>query len=256
MIKTVITAVILAAGLGRRLKELGHNAPKGFLKFGEKPIIEESIEKLLESGITQIILVTGFLSEFYEDFASKYPEVKIVKNERYATSGSMYSLFCARALINKDFLLVESDLIYERLALETLLQSVKENCLLVCGETEFGDEVHVEVLNGCVSKISKKREEVKNVYGEFIGISKISFPMYQVMLRECEKLFQKDLNIEYDTGCISALANQVKVGAEKVEDLLWSEIDNKEQWQRVQKIIYPAIQSKDGQAQVDLRKKC
>ncbi|OAD22430.1 nucleotidyl transferase/aminotransferase, partial [Candidatus Thiomargarita nelsonii] len=59
MANPVTTAVILAAGLGSRLKALGTDKPKGFLKLGEKSIIEESIEHLHNSGICNIIIVTG-----------------------------------------------------------------------------------------------------------------------------------------------------------------------------------------------------
>ena len=51
------TAVILAAGMGTRLLELGKDAPKGFLRLGKKSIIEESFDKLKNYGIKKVILV-------------------------------------------------------------------------------------------------------------------------------------------------------------------------------------------------------
>ena len=57
-------AVILAAGMGSRLKGTIEEKPKGFLQFGNKSIIEESITKLIGIGITKIVIVTGYHSEY------------------------------------------------------------------------------------------------------------------------------------------------------------------------------------------------
>ena len=107
-------AVILAAGVGTRLKEEGKTKPKGFLHLGQRPIIQESIDKLLRAGIRQIIIVTGHHFKFYERLKESYPGIiETIYNSHYAGSGSMYSLYCARERLTEDFLLLESDIIYE-----------------------------------------------------------------------------------------------------------------------------------------------
>ena len=111
-------AVILAAGMGSRLKGTIEEKPKGFLQFGNKSIIEESITKLIGVGITKIVIVTGYHSEYYDMLKEKYPFVVTIKNQDFDKTGSMYSLFTAKKLIESDFLLLESDLIYECKALQ------------------------------------------------------------------------------------------------------------------------------------------
>lgn len=59
----VRTAVILAAGMGVRLKDRGRLSPKGCLCLGEKSIVEESVLRLLATGIERIVIVTGHLAE-------------------------------------------------------------------------------------------------------------------------------------------------------------------------------------------------
>ena len=114
----ITQAVILAAGMGVRLKELNRGIPKGFISLADDvPIIEHSIEALLACGISDIIIVTGFMDEYYENLRSKYPQIKTVRNEKFSETGTMYSLWCARKLINTDFILLESDLIFETLSL-------------------------------------------------------------------------------------------------------------------------------------------
>jgi len=79
-----MSAVILAAGMGSRLREI-HDRPKGFLKFGDKPIIEESLNRLIQSGIERICIVTGYRSSFYEVLAKKYEGVTTIFNPFYSS---------------------------------------------------------------------------------------------------------------------------------------------------------------------------
>ncbi len=97
------------------MNELGRLAPKGLLRLGRKSIIEESIQRLLAVGIERIVIVTGHLAAHFDPIRASYPGVvELVHNPHFADSGSMYSLFCARDLLDDDFLLLEADLVYER----------------------------------------------------------------------------------------------------------------------------------------------
>ena len=104
------------------MNEVGRLAPKGLLRLGEKPIIEESIQRLLAVGIERIVIVTGHLAAQLDSLESSYRGfVELVHNPHFADSGSMYSLFCARDLVDDDFLLLEADLVYERRCLSECL---------------------------------------------------------------------------------------------------------------------------------------
>jgi choline kinase len=62
-VNVVRMAIILAAGMGVRLKDRGRLSPKGCLCLGEKSIVEESVLRLLATGIERIVIVTGHLAE-------------------------------------------------------------------------------------------------------------------------------------------------------------------------------------------------
>jgi len=238
------TAVILAAGMGTRLKELGQLQPKGFLKLGEKTIIEESINRLSQSGIERIIIVTGHLSEFYEKFQEwQSPEIIAVRNPKYANSGSMYSLYCARELIDDNFLLLESDLIYEQRALETVLNFPEDNVILLSGPTDAGDEVYVATSGKTIVAMSKDKSKLSSpVAGELVGISKISQPLFKIMLERAKIKFANSLKVDYETDALVDSAQSYPVYYTVVEDLLWSEIDDRQHLVRAKEKIYPAIQ--------------
>ena len=233
----ITQAVILAAGMGVRLKELNRGIPKGFISLADNiPIIEHSIEALLACGISDIIIVTGFMDEYYENLRSKYPQIKTVRNEKFSETGTMYSLWCARKLINTDFILLESDLIFETRAIRELLESPVKNALLITGKTEAGDEVYVEADGDSVKQISKDKKVLGSIVGEFVGVTRLSFDFYLKLIRIAEENFESDLKVSYDMDCFVTVADKTPLGFLKIENLLWAEIDDALQLERAQKI--------------------
>ena len=233
----ITQAVILAAGMGVRLKELNRGIPKGFISLADDvPIIEHSIEALLACGISDIIIVTGFMNEYYENLRSKYPQIKTVRNEKFSETGTMYSLWCAQKLINTDFILLESDLIFETRAISELLESPVKNSLLITGKTEAGDEVYVEADGDLVKKISKDKKVLGSIVGEFIGVSRLSYDFYLKLIPIAEESFESDLKVSYDMDCFVTVADKTPLGFLKIENLLWAEIDDALQLKRAQTI--------------------
>ncbi len=150
-------AVIMGAGLGSRLKDVTKDMPKGFLELNGEYIIETSIKKLLSLGVERIIIGTGHCSEWYDKLAKKYPAIETIYNERYADTGSMGTLEVCAPLVTGDFLLLESDLIYDSIALFTLINDPHQDVILGSGATNSGDEVYLEVDEDTnIHTISKK----------------------------------------------------------------------------------------------------
>lgn len=240
-------AVILAAGRGTRLRDVVKEQPKGFLKLGSRPIIEESLERLMTAGINDIVIVTGYCAEFYEDLASRYGDVvRTVHNERYAESGSMYSLFCARDVVAKPFLLLESDLIYESRALTFLLDYEAEDAILLSGPTNAGDEVYVETRDGFLVGMSKDPGELDGgSTGELVGITKVSQPLFERMVNIAGEAFENSLMFDYETDCLVAAGREMPIACPLVEDLLWAEIDDTDHLQRARESVYPKISGVD-----------
>ena len=237
MEKNITQAIILAAGMGVRLKELNRGVPKGFISLGnDKPIIEHSIDALLACGIKDIIIVTGFMDKHYENLRSRYPQIKTVRNEKYSETGTMYSLWCARNLVNTDFILLESDLIYEIRAIKELLESTSENSILISEKTDAGDEVYVGADDNWVKQISKDRKTLSSIVGEFIGISKLSYDFYLKLIQRAEEDFDSNLLISYDMDCFVAVAEKNHLGFLKIEKLLWAEIDDVSQLNKAKKV--------------------
>ena len=219
-------ACILAAGAGVRLGEAGQEQPKGFLRLGDRPIVVESIERLQRAGIERIVIVTGHRSEFYDALAG--PDITLVHNPRYSEAGSLWSLCCARDALPDDFLLLESDIVYEQRALEALQESPHPDAVLVSGFTASGDEVYVAARDGRLVGMSKRREDFApaEVRGEMVGLCRISVEFYAHIRATAEHLFCHDLHGSYETAGLTACAHQVQVSCPLISDLLWAEIDD------------------------------
>jgi len=244
----VTTAVILAAGMGTRLQEHGRFKPKGFLQVGGRPIVEQSIDKLFACGIERIVVVTGHCPEFYADLAKRIGDrVQLVHNDRYDDLGSFHSLYCARDLVAADdILLLESDLVYERRALERLLDLPDPDAVLLSGFSDAGDEIYVETREGRLVNMSKDRTELgPEIAGEFVGINKISRRLFARLMRIAADAEENNLRLDYETDGLVGACEEHAIACPCIDDLLWGEIDFGEHLERAIR-IHPEIDAREG----------
>lgn len=235
----VKAAVILAAGLGSRLKDKTELQPKGFLELEGKSLIQRSIDNLIEAGIEEIYLGTGYLSNVYEEFAQEYPQITCIKSDKFRTTSSMYTLYNMRNQLKGDFLLLESDLLYDTDALEHLLNCQEEDAILASGKTNSNDEVYIEadVQNNLIA-MSKNLDDVKKVYGELVGISKVSISRYNSMCKAFEELNNPKIDYEY---IMVETSKYRPFFVKKVDNLVWCEIDDDDHLNRALNQILPKI---------------
>lgn len=234
-------AVILGAGLGSRISSQTKCHPKGFIKVGPQTLIERSIEILKKHGIQKILIGTGHLSEWYENLASKTSSIKCVRNPDYATSGSLHTLCSLYREISEDFLLLESDLIYDEKAIQTLL-STNHDAILTSSTTYSGDEVYVETdSENFLVHLSKDKTKIRTVAGEFVGLNRLTLSSYRALCEWADSLSVQPPQLHYEEG-LAALYPKVKIPTVKMEDLIWAEIDTEEHLHRVNTTIYPKLQ--------------
>ncbi|NLY75095.1 MAG: phosphocholine cytidylyltransferase family protein [Firmicutes bacterium] len=238
----VKTAVILAAGLGSRLKNRTSQIPKGFITVGGKSLIEQSVSKLLKSGIEKILIGTGHAAEHYDRFARNYSgTVVCVRNEKYAETGSMFTLYNMKDFIDDGFLLLESDLLYDRRGLTILQELTEPDVILASGRTDSNDEVFIEAdSNGNLVKMSKNSADLKSIFGELVGITKISYPTFQKMCRFAAKEFSIQPKLDYEYALVG-ISGSTKILVKKIEDFVWCEIDDETHLQRAEGYIFPKI---------------
>ena len=118
-------AIILAAGMGKRLKELTSNNTKCMIRVNGITLIERVLGQLDKLGLNRIIIVVGYegrkLMDYVNGLGIETP-VQYIENTIYHKTNNIYSLFLAREYMKlDDTLLLESDLIVEDGVLEDLL---------------------------------------------------------------------------------------------------------------------------------------
>jgi CTP:phosphocholine cytidylyltransferase-like protein len=97
-------AIILAAGMGTRLRPLTNDTPKALVKVNGTPMMERQIEFLLDKGITEIFVVTGYLHEKFDYLVEKYG-VEIIHNDKYAEYNNIYTMYLVKELLPDAYIL-------------------------------------------------------------------------------------------------------------------------------------------------------
>lgn len=105
-------AILLAAGMGTRLRPLTLETPKSLVKVNGKPMIEKQIEYLKEIGIEEIIVLTGYLEEKFHYLKDKYG-VELVHNSKYNVFNNIYTMYLVREYLS-DTYVIDADVYLHR----------------------------------------------------------------------------------------------------------------------------------------------
>lgn len=142
-------AIILAAGMGRRLGEFTADNTKCMLEVNGVRLIDRMLHQLSSLGLSRIVIVIGYEGQKLKCYLTKnYPScpIEFVENSVYDKTNNIYSLWLARGLMSEeDTLLLESDLIYEDAILEAAVNSEDENVALVSKYETWMDGTMVRI---------------------------------------------------------------------------------------------------------------
>lgn len=221
------TAVIMAAGMGTRFGSMTEERPKGFIEAGGQPMVVRSIETLISCGIERIIIGTGYLREAYEELAKRYPQIVCCFSPRYAETNSMYTLYNCREMVgDEDFLLLESDLVFERRAITALQECEHPDVMLITPVTKFQDQYYVECdQEGTLTNCSTDKTQVR-AKGELVGIHKLSNTFYKKMCADYETKVGELPKLGYEYQLLHMSQEILPVYVLCEEGLKWYEIDD------------------------------
>ncbi|MFA5405398.1 MAG: phosphocholine cytidylyltransferase family protein [Ignavibacteria bacterium] len=171
-------AVILAAGIAKRLRPLTNNTPKCLLSIGNNNLLHKTIENIVNSGINDFIFVLGYKENMIKDYLSEnFPDINkiILTNPDYENNNNSYSLWMTKEYLKGDMLLLDSDILFDKEIITKLINSNRENCLAV-NVTGKLDAEQIKVIVDEQNKILHigKEISIKESIGESIGIEKFS----------------------------------------------------------------------------------
>ena len=230
-------ALMLAAGMGKRLGKYTKNATKCMVPVNGKSLIEHAIEALIENNITKFTMVVGYKSEVLKEFLrGKYPQIQIsyIDNPIYDTTNNIYSLYLAKdVLVQDDTILLESDLIFKPQILKQLLASEQKNQAIVSHFEPWMDGTVTlldknDNINGFLGKKTFSWKQTKKYY-KTVNIYKFSKEFsqnfYLPFLDAYQKSYGENEYYEQVLSVISYLDTNL-ISACKVSGDTWYEIDN------------------------------
>lgn len=107
-----MNAIILAAGIGTRLRPITLETPKSLIEVNGIPLIERQIEFLKEKGIQDINVVTGYLAHKFDYLKEKY-NVNLVHNEKYNEYNNIYTMYLVKDLLSDTYVIDADNYIHE-----------------------------------------------------------------------------------------------------------------------------------------------
>ncbi len=237
-------AVILAAGVGKRLWPITQHKPKCLIEIGGKTLIARYLESLAALCVKQATIVVGYKQEMIRAAvgAGLYGvDVTYLVNDQFHR-GSISSLWLARPALDDDVVVMDADVLFHREILRRLVESAHGNCLLM-DETvkQEGEECMVVVEGGRVIALSKKMPERYDLAGEGVGFLRVRRSDVPHVVASLKGYIDRDRwDMEYEDGLLQYFKD-VKVGHEKIGGLPWTEIDFPEDVTKAERDVLPRL---------------
>jgi choline kinase len=236
-------AIILAAGLSKRLRPLTDSTPKCLLKIGAKTILEMTIDNVLRNDINDFVMVTGFRENMIKDYImKKYPglDIQYLTNPDYENNNNSYSLWMAKEKVSGDCILLDSDILFDYQIVSKLLHSENENYLAVNTKHKLGEE-EIKVIVDSSNKIIHIGKDVNPLksYGESIGIERFSANFFKKLGKVLDRkvVAENNVNEFYEASFQELIDSGNGIFAVNVSEYTSMEIDTIEDFERANLIV-------------------
>lgn len=233
-------AVILAAGLGSRLKKLTENNTKSMVEVNGISLMERMLRILDKKFLSNIIVVTGYKSEFFINYIKSLninTKLTFINNEIYDKTNNIYSMFLAKSeMINEDSILLESDLIFDDKMITEILEDNRKNLALVAKYERWMD--------GTCLKINENEEILDFIPGKDFNFKDADNYFKTINIYKFSKEFSKNIYFPFLEAYMSAngkndyyeavLKTIIDLGKNYIyakvisDDIKWYEIDDEQ----------------------------
>ncbi len=241
-------ALILAAGMGKRLGQYTRDRTKCMIEVNGKTLIARALKAVKRTGIDRVIVVAGYYAERLEKFIEELNtglEILYVYNEDYETTNNIYSLWLAKKyLAMDDTILLESDIIFEDKILINLVRDQRPNLAVVAKY-----ERH---MSGTVVSLDKEDSITSFVPSSLLSFDEIVTFYKTVNIYKFSREFSTDYYIPFLDAYIYAFGNQefyeqvlkvlsplekVDLRAYIITDEKWYEIDDAQDLEAAERLF-------------------
>lgn len=223
-------ALILNSGLGKRMGVLTSEHPKCMTQIdGNETILSRQLKMLADAGVSEIIMTTGLFDEVLFNYCTSLElplNITYVKNERYAETNYIFSIYCAKEyLCDDDIVMMHGDLVFETSVLEAVLTSDR-SCMTVSSALELPQKDFKAVVFG---------ERISAVGVEFFADAMAAQPLYKLKKEDWKNWLDKIIeycengNVTcYAENAFNNISDKCLLYPLDVEKSLCSEIDTPE----------------------------
>ncbi|MDF1763305.1 MAG: phosphocholine cytidylyltransferase family protein [Oleibacter sp.] len=238
-------AIILAAGIGSRIKPMTNDRPKCLLKVGGYTILERMISHITDCGISEVVFVLGYLQEQIKDYVkSTFPNLNssFVINDKYAETNTGYSLMMSKNLVKgSSFVKFDADVVFDVAILKNLMASKFLNCLCIDKDMHL-DAEEIKVIVDDQGRVFRASKLVNpnDAVGESIGIEKIDHRSAELLFQELENMMRDKSNHQayYEAAYERLIGRGVIFYPLDIGKLRWVEIDTKDDFIKAEKIFH------------------
>jgi choline kinase len=228
-------AIILAAGSGRRL---GTGRPKCLTKIGGRHLIDHQLDALAAAGVRRPVVVVGYKRD--EVRAALAGRARVVVNERYARTNSMYSFLLAREHVHGTTFVLNADVLFDPVVAQRLAR--RAGSALAC-DLRSGDEAEhmkVEIRGGRLRSMSKTLV-ADRCHAENLGLLCLDAEAAQAAFAAAEELVAQGRERAWLADAINAVARRERIECVDVEGAPWVEIDYPGDLAHARRTVWPAI---------------
>ena len=243
-------AIVLVAGVARRLAPLTDKTHKALLPVGGRPLLDRMLGALAELGVRETVLVVGHCADQVKRLGGDRRgrmAVRYVDNPDY-TRGSVLSLYAARAHLTEPALVMDADVLFPRELLRRLLAAPAPSALLLDrGFQDTGEEVKLYTRGDRVIALGKKVvPEAWETVGEGVGFFKCGAEAGPEFVRLLRKVIEEGDGLNEYEDALHMLLGTRHVGWVDVTGLPWTEIDFAEDLRRAEADVLPHVVRLDG----------
>ncbi len=245
-------AVILAAGLGRRLGGAAEGVPKILLSFAGRSLLERHLTMLRAVGIDEVTLGVGHGADLIEAELARLGEsgVELVHNPDYREGSVITLSLLGEAMIRGgDILLMDGDVLYDRRMLQRLTESRQKNLFLLDRDIEPGEEpMKLAIRGNQPVDFRKTLEQEYDFYGESVGFFRFDEQVAGELGDAAAEIIAAGRRDDYMEEAIRdvLLASEPgRIGFEDITGLPWIEIDFAEDVERAESDILPRLVAED-----------